>query len=142
MRLKALLIALAFVACFAAAQNSPVVSKTSARPTIPASGKQTYMQYCASCHGADGRGTGPTAPALKTPPPDLTTLAKRHGGKFPEDYVKDVLRFGIRIVAHGSSDMPTWGPIFGALENYNEVEVQKRIKSLCDYLASIQEKES
>jgi hypothetical protein len=46
------------------------------------------------------------------------------------------------IAAHGSSDMPVWGPIFGWLDHYNEVSVQQRIKNLCDYLASLQEKES
>lgn len=125
-----------------AAQNKPVVDKAPARPTIAASGKQTYTQYCAACHGVDGHGNGPAAFVLKTPPPDLTTLAKRHGGKFPYDYVFDVLRFGTRVVAHGSSDMPIWGPIFGSMENYDEVAVRKRIKDLSDYLASLQEKES
>jgi len=142
MHLPTLLLSATVLCLFSAtaAQKKPDVNRASA--TIPASGKQTYMQYCASCHGVDARGTGPASSSLKTPPPDLTTLAKRHSGKFPEQYVTDVLRFGIRIVAHGSSDMPTWGPIFGALENYNDAEVQKRIKSLCDYLASLQEKES
>ena len=79
---------------------------------------------------------------LKTSPPDLTTLAKRHGGKFPYEYVSDVLRFGTRIIAHGSSDMPIWGPIFGSMDNYDEVAVRKRIKDLSDYLASLQQKES
>jgi mono/diheme cytochrome c family protein len=123
------------------AQNK-AVEKTPARRTIAASGKQTYKQYCASCHGLDARGNGPAAFVLKTPPPDLTTLAKRHGGKFPYDYVFDVLRFGTRMVSHGSSDMPIWGPIFGSLENYDEVAVRKRIKDLSDYLALLQEKES
>jgi hypothetical protein len=43
---------------------------------------------------------------------------------------------------HGSSDMPVSGPIFGWLDHYNEVAVQQRIKNLCDYLASLQEKDS
>jgi hypothetical protein len=30
-------------------------------------------------------------------------LAKRHDGKFPYEYVSDVLRFGTRFVAHGST---------------------------------------
>ena len=79
---------------------------------------------------------------LKTPPPDLTTLARRHDGKFPYEYISDVLRFGTRILSHGSSDMPIWGPIFGSLDNYNEPAVRKRIKDLSDYLASLQQKES
>lgn len=125
-----------------AAQTKTLVDKPPVPRTIAASGKQTYMQYCASCHGADARGNGPAAFVLKTPPPDLTTLAKRHDGKFPYEYVSDVLRFGTRIVAHGSSGMPIWGPIFGSMDNYDLVAVRKRIKDLSDYLASLQQKES
>lgn len=131
-------LALLLVLCAASAQNKPLDKP----PVIPSPGKRLYMHYCAACHGADGRGMGPAAAALKTPPSDLTTLAQRHGGKFPYEYVASVLRFGIPIVAHGSSEMPTWGPIFGSLENYNEVAVRQRIKNLCDYLASLQQKES
>ena len=130
------------VACAAAGQNKPATEKAVAPRTTAVSGKQTYMHYCASCHGVDARGNGPAAFVLKTPPPDLTTLAKRHGGKFPYEYVSDVLRFGTRIVAHGSSDMPIWGPIFGSMDNYDLVAVRKRIKDLSDYLASLQQKES
>jgi mono/diheme cytochrome c family protein len=121
------------------AQNKPAVDKV---PAVAASGKQTYTHYCASCHGVDARGNGPAAFVLKTTPPDLTTLAKRHGGKFPYEYVSDVLRFGTRVLSHGSSDMPIWGPIFGSMDNYDEVAVRKRIKDLSDYLASLQQKES
>ena len=123
-------------------QDKLAVAKGPTPRTIAASGKQTYMQYCASCHGVDARGEGPAAFVLKTPPPDLTMLAKRHDGKFPYEYVSDVLRFGTRILSHGSSDMPIWGPIFGSLDNYNEPAVRKRIKDLSDYLASLQQKES
>jgi mono/diheme cytochrome c family protein len=138
MRHIILFFALLGVLCAASAQNKPLDKS----PVIPTPGKRLYMHYCAACHGADGRGLGPAAAALKTPPSDLTTLAQRHGGKFPYEYVASVLRFGIPIVAHGSSEMPTWGPIFGSLENYNEVAVRQRIKNLCDYLASLQQKES
>jgi len=111
-------------------------------PAVPTPGRRLYIHYCGSCHGADGRGMGPAAGALKSPPPDLTTLAQRHGGKFPYEYVETVLRFGTTFTAHGSPEMPVWGPIFGAEENYNEVAVRERIKQLCDYLASLQQKES
>jgi mono/diheme cytochrome c family protein len=105
-------------------------------------GKKTYMEYCAACHGEDAKGMGPAASSLKTPPSDLTTLAKRHSGKFPEDYVAQVIRFGKPIQAHGSVDMPVWGPIFNARDKFNEVAVRQRIKNLCEYLATLQEKES
>jgi mono/diheme cytochrome c family protein len=109
-------------------------------PTYVPPGKQIYKQHCAACHGSDGRGTGPVAPSLNRQPPNITTLAKSHGGKFPEDYVTTVLRFGPGFSAHGSSEMPVWGPIFQYLENYNEAAVRQRIKNLCDFLGSIQEK--
>jgi cytochrome c553 len=34
-------------------------------------GRDLFEFYCASCHGRDGKGSGPVAPALKTPPPHL-----------------------------------------------------------------------
>ena len=115
---------------------APVVS-----PGVVA-GKRVYTEHCVACHGPDARGTGPAAPVLKTPPPDLTTLAQRHGGKFPEEYVAGVVRFGKPFAAHGSPDMPVWGPIFAIQEHGNEVAVKRLIKNLCDYLASLQQHEA
>ena len=118
-----------------------LVASTAAADEV-ARGRALYMRNCASCHGVDARGNGPAAFVLKTPPPDLTTLAKRHGGKFPYEYVLDVLRFGTRVVSHGSSDMPIWGPIFASMDNYDQAAVRKRIKDLSDYLMSLQQKDS
>ena len=109
-------------------------------PTYVPSGKTMYKQFSAACHGADGKGSGPATPTLNTRVPDLTTLAKRHDGKFPYDYVANVLRFGPGFNAHGSADMPVWGPIFRYLDGHNETAVRQRIKNLCDYLGSIQGK--
>jgi len=104
------------------------------------SGEAMYKQYCGACHGLDGKGHGPAAFTLKTPPPDLTTLAARHMGTFPREYVENILRFGPGTAAHGSSDMPTWGTIFQLIDKNNERAVQQRIKNLTDYLASLQQK--
>jgi mono/diheme cytochrome c family protein len=123
------------------AQNKPAGEKGADSRATGTSGKQTYNHYCAACHGTAARGDGPVAGVLTSPVPDLTTLAKRHGGKFPYDYVTEVLRFGTRFAAHGSSDMPIWGAIFASTDNYDQAAVRKRIKDLADYLASIQEKE-
>lgn len=133
-----LVTALLSIACVAGAGLS--VDQLQLPPTYMPSGDQTYKQYCAACHGADAKGHGPLAPLLKTPPPDLTTLAKRHLGKFPYDYVASILEFGPGVSAHGSSDMPTWGPIFRYFDKQNERIVRQRIKNLCDYLASLQGK--
>ena len=134
-----LLCAMLVVVCAAAYQN-PIVEKTQFPPTYVPSGKAMYKQYCAACHGADAKGHGPVASSLNTRPPNLTTLAKRHEGKYPYDYVSGVLRFGPGSSAHGSADMPVWGPIFQYVDNYDENAVRQRIKNLCDYLESIQEK--
>lgn len=116
----------------------PAVNEAQLPPTYMPTGQQMYAQYCAACHGANAKGHGPLAVVLKTPPSDLTTLAKRHQGKFPYDYVSSVLEFGPGFPAHGSSDMPTWGPIFRYYDRRNERVVKQRIKNLCDYLASLQ----
>ena len=122
--------------CGAQEKPTPVLS-----PDV-AAGKQTYMDHCAACHGADARGHGPAASALKKPPANLTTLALRHNGKFPEDYVSRVVRSGDPISGHGSSDMPIRGPVFSMYDNGDELAVRKRIKNLCNYLASIQDTKS
>jgi mono/diheme cytochrome c family protein len=126
----------------ASGQGIPPANKVQTEMPDVSSGKKTYMEYCAACHGDDGKGMGPAASALRTPPSDLTTLAKRNAGKFPEEYVAEIVRFGKPFQAHGSSDMPVWGPIFGARDKFNEVAVRQRIKNLCVYLATLQEKES
>jgi mono/diheme cytochrome c family protein len=131
--------ALLLTACAAVGQDKPVVRNIGTEPTEGPSGSRTYREYCASCHGEDAKGGGPMATTLKTPPTDLTTLAKKNGGKFPYEYVGGVVRFGKPISAHGSSDMPVWGPIFNMVD-YNEVTIRKRIRNLCEYLASLQEK--
>ena len=114
--------------------------KTQLPPAYVPPGRQMYKEYCAACHGSEGKGRGPVATSLRKPPPNLTTLVRRHGGTFPEEYVTNILRFGPGLSAHGSSEMPVWGPLFQYLENYNEAAVRQRIKNLCDYLESIQEK--
>jgi len=132
---------LLLAACLAMAQTPAKTPATHAatEPPDAASGRQTYMSYCASCHGEHLKGMGPAASAMKTPPPDLTTLAKRHDGKFPYEYVGGVVRFGKPLSAHGSPDMPVWGPIFSMVD-FNEVNIRQRIKNLCEFLASQQEK--
>ncbi len=133
-----LISALLLIACVATA--GVAVDQTQFPLSYVPSGEQMYKQYCAACHGPDARGDGPLAPSLKTPPSDLTTLSKRHAGKFPYDYVSNVLKFGPGLSAHGSSDMPTWGPLFRYVNKQNERVVQRRIKNLSDYLALLQGK--
>ena len=106
----------------------------------PASdGRQMYMSYCASCHGVDGRGSGPVASSLKTPPSDLTALSKNHNGEYPSNYVISVLQSGISAPAHGTTAMPVWGSIFAQLDG-GQTSLTKtlRISNLNAYLRKIQ----
>lgn len=141
---RTLLVAAALWAVVAAGSVVPLAVDAAPVDEVPAgyipSGKAMYKQYCAACHGSEGKGDGPAAFTLKTPPSDLTTLAVRHMGTFPRDYVENILRFGPGVKAHGSSDMPTWGSIFQMIDKNNERAVQQRIKNITDYLASLQVK--
>ena len=115
------------------------VQQAPAPATNAASGEEMYKSYCASCHGPRGKGDGPAASAFKTAPSDLTMLAKKNNGKFPDDKVKTVLRNGVSP-AHGSAEMPVWGPVFSAVSQNSQQIVTLRISNLTDYLQSIQAK--
>jgi mono/diheme cytochrome c family protein len=140
--------ALCLIASSVLAQSPPPAHQSELPPTFVPSGERMYKQFCAACHGSNAKGHGPAASSLKVPPSDLTTLAKRYKGKFPYNYVSSVLHFGPGVSAHGSSAMPTWGPIFERLDDDNkgaspvpgEIAVRDRIQNLCDYLASLQAK--
>lgn len=124
----------------AGAQNKldKQIKKSQVKPSNPVSGAEMFKEYCAVCHGTEGKGDGPAASALKVPPPDLTTLAKRHDGKFPSDYVANVLKSGVSAAAHGDAEMPVWGPIFRTMNRNNDAQVTLRISNLTNYLKSIQ----
>lgn len=123
-----------------AQEKEKTVKRGPIQNTSPASGGEMFKSYCASCHGADAKGAGPASVALKTTPPDLTTLAKRHDGKFPGDYVATVLRNGIKAPAHGSTDMPVWGPLLASVSGNDDALVSMRISNLVRYLESVQVK--
>ena len=108
--------------------------------TTPTSGKQMYTNYCAPCHGVDGRGTGPVSIALKIPPADLTVLSKNNHGKFPDSHIAGVLQNGVEISGHGSVEMPVWGPIFGDMDTTSPQNRMIRISNLTRYLETLQAK--
>jgi mono/diheme cytochrome c family protein len=131
-----LLVAFAIVA----AAQKPVVKNAPAAQTSPASGKEMYFSYCASCHGVTSRGNGPAAAAFKVPPPDLTTLSRRNQGKFPSAHVAQAIKGDAVMAAHGSKDMPVWGPVFSSMSKGDQGLVQLRISNLTKYIESLQGK--
>ncbi len=131
------------IAAFAIAQQGANSTETIKVGQTPAnSGKVMYTNYCAPCHGADGKGAGPVAAALKQAPTDLTMLAKNNGGKYPETHVAAILRFGpeMKSASHGTAEMPVWGPILGNMDKTNPQNKQLRIANLNRYIESLQAK--
>ncbi len=132
-----LLLNIGALACFG--QAPPNVKKVPAKPTVSIAGKDLFRQYCAVCHGTDGKGAGPAAAAMKTPPTDLTQISRKNGGKFPEDRILRMLRGEETVTAHGSQDMPVWGNIFNNTTSNPEM-AQTRLHSLLQYLEDVQAK--
>lgn len=147
MRILSVFLSLSLLFCIACSNpaQQPAPSVQAAPPVevkpapTPLTGAQLYTAYCASCHGVDGKGDGPAAPALKTKLPDLTLMAKKKNGKFPDGDVFQVIKWGGGIVGHGSKEMPVWGTAFRTLD-HDEAEVNLRINSLIHYLESTQQK--
>lgn len=134
--------AMVLVVSVRAQEQKPQVKvvKVPARGTTEIAGAKLYREFCAACHGRDGKGDGPAGPALKTVPTDLTYLARNHGGKFPADHVMNVLSNESDYLAHGSSDMPIWGPIFNHLGGADRPRGLLRAKNVTDYLKLTQAK--
>lgn len=112
----------------------------------PDAGQYEFQTSCASCHGAAGKGDGPIATQLKTPPPDLTVLAKKNGGVFPFAKVYDMIE-GADVASHGTREMPVWGweykvqaGEYSHETTTSQEAVQKRILTLLEYLNQLQQK--
>jgi mono/diheme cytochrome c family protein len=119
------------------AYSQPTIKTATAPRVQSVEGVDTFKAYCTSCHGAQAKGDGPAAMALKKVPADLTTIAKRNGGKFSPADVEDVIMGTSVMAAHGSRDMPIWGPVFQTLAPDNSV-VKLRVANLVGYIKSIQ----
>jgi mono/diheme cytochrome c family protein len=120
------------------AAHAQEIKKVPIQRTPAADGQQMFTTYCAVCHGKEGRGDGPAANALKKRPADLTQLARKHDGKFPEMEVMNFITGNDVIAAHGSRTMPVWGDLFHALSPNDHEVVQIRVNNLTDYVKSIQ----
>jgi len=127
-----------FVSVLAAAQSASKAG--GAANGEPLSGKQLYSSYCALCHGGDGKGGGPFSTQLKVWPPDLTQLAKKNGGVFPAMHVQEAIDGEFGKSAHGTSEMPIWGPVFRSMAHGGKDSARVRINALVKYLESMQEK--
>ena len=98
-----------------------------------------FRGYCAPCHGLDGKGHGPAASSLNSKVADLTLLTKRSKGEFPRDRVGNLLEGTQTPAAHGSHEMPVWGPVFHQVEADQDLG-SVRVQNLVTYIESLQRK--
>ncbi len=145
MKFISVAVILVVISALSMAQQAPAEKKTTLKhvPITNApsnSGKEMYGSYCAVCHGKDAKGNGPAASAMKTPPTDLTQLAKNNGGKYPAAHVAAVIKGQAITPSHGSQDMPIWGPLFSSISQGHEAQVQQRITNLVTYIEGVQAK--
>jgi mono/diheme cytochrome c family protein len=103
-------------------------------------GHNLYSEHCEVCHGLRGDGTGPLAEELRVAPADLTRIAQRRGGVFPEVEIREIIDGRRRVRGHGPANMPLWGEVFAESRAgpQHEAEIRDRIVSLVEYLKSIQ----
>ncbi len=124
----------------AAAQTKPAAEKQYEQLIFSVRGPDLYHAHCAACHGPDGKGNGPVGAALKTKPADLTVLAKNNGGRFPTQRIQKFISGDEpSLVAHGTREMPVWGPIFHQIEEDQDFG-NVRLQNLIKYLETIQQK--
>lgn len=137
-RLWVLAVAATFAARMGYADRTTTKVTIPVKKTAPTSGSQMYANYCAPCHGLDGRGHGALAAALRRSPSDLTVLTMSNRGRFPDTHIAVVLQNGIDLPSHGTAEMPVWGPILGKMDQAHTQDRLLRISNLSRYLESIQ----
>lgn len=112
-------------------------------------GQLEYENNCASCHGLTGKGDGPFAPFLRTPPPSIKALKKNNGGVFPSERVSRIIDGRGAVKGHSTAEMPIWGNEYSAeaqkhhdpffAQMYGEERVRGRILTLIEYISRLQE---
>ena len=119
--------------------QSPRKQKAKETPLIDSiQGPALSKAYCASCHGADGKGDGPMAKSLKVKPANLTRIAARNGGTSPLMRIERIISGEWQLPnGHGTGEMPVWGPIFSHIERDQDLG-RVRIDNLASYLREIQ----
>ena len=92
-------------------------------------GARLFSVHCAFCHGREAQGEGPANVLLSSVPADLTRIAARRGGVFPDAEVFALIARRDPLGQHQSPEMPRWGEFWSGRD---------RIDALVTYLRSIQ----
>jgi mono/diheme cytochrome c family protein len=127
-----------------AASSAAVYAQTKEIKIVPVQtttaqkGDDLYREFCAVCHGVDGKGYGPAAEALKTRPSDLTLITRHsNNDKFPTIKIMRIVNGDDVVAAHGTKDMPTWGEAFKSI-SATPTFAEMRVRALVDYIQRIQ----
>jgi len=138
--LACFLSAVLIVAGVLVASAHPSTSYPAGRSPLPVDGTEIFYSHCAACHGSNGRGHGPAAAALKHEVPDLTLISWKNGGVFPRSRVKAIIAGDEQSPsAHGSHEMPVWGPIFHQ-PNWDLDLGEVRLENVTTFVESLQQK--
>lgn len=141
----AALLALVLIACQSPPSTDSIPDEASVETDMAFSpitvGEELYLEYCQSCHGAEGRGNGPLADLLRIPPPDLTLIQERAMGVFDVDRIASYIDGRGGLEGHGTRKMPVWGNIWTDAEGGADAEqdVRDQINELVEYIRSMQE---
>jgi hypothetical protein len=123
-----------------------IVTGNASAQSKPSPARKDFVLLCADCHGVDGKGNGPAVqviPGFK--PVDLTVLSRNNGGKFPHDYVYEIIDGRKRLPGHydADTDMPLWGLTFqkegSEFSKQSEEKVKARIDAMVAYIEGIQQ---
>lgn len=132
------LVVAAVVALSAGAAHAQTPVEQGVMKRVPASDPRAMFDtYCAVCHGKSGVGDGPAAKSLSKAPADLTKIAARNNGTFPDVKVKRYIEGADEIAAHGTRDMPMWGDLFRSLDRDT---AQIRVQALSNLIKGMQSK--
>lgn len=104
-------------------------------------GRETYLKYCASCHGRQGEGDGPVSRYLKVKVADLTRLRSKNHGTYPLDRVMSSIDGSRAVRAHGDRHMPVWGEVFREElkgQKYPELTSLLKVKLIAEYVGTLQ----
>ena len=152
MRRKSLVTGLVAAGLLMVGAQAVAASGTTGGPLVSegislALGARDYRNYCAACHGSEGKGDGTLGEFLTLAVPDLTMLSKLNTGQFPRERVTAVIDGRTDVKVHGMRDMPVWGDWFNVEavsedtdRETRELIVRDRIESLVSYIESIQQK--
>ena len=122
----------------------PLVACMKEAPEPEPTGAEDFANYCASCHGAGGKGDGPAAATLDKRPADLTQLAGADG-RIPMTRVMSKI-WGYTRAPDGTL-MPRFAPLLESdqLVLFDSGDgiptpTPRRLVQLAEYLQTIQAK--